>query len=180
MRVFVYCLCASVVALCCGCSSSEEAGPVIGWKFTTYLPYVESVEYPQTVHVGEDFVVRLHLSSASKPDLLNGLPANIAVLQPGDTAPGFVYNSFSQGELQFTLFTWIVNPSLVGETNDVVEFTTRIHGITAPGERTFQIYSAKTPDKGGMVVSGTFYPPPYHPDGEFKYYPLTVLPAAAE
>jgi hypothetical protein len=159
-----------------GCTSSSEEGFYIGWPMTLYLSFIEAIEYPDEVAIGEEFTVKLTLSSRQNSELLNGLPTQLGFTRPYMRETGFPYG-LNISEFELTIYTWIKDPPMAGTPNNVVEIPLRFGIGTVPGDRELIFYSAKSRESGGTVLSGNIYPPAYHENGEFFTYPITVLPA---
>ncbi|GEM_PF-1278412 len=132
-----------------------------------YIPYVEDVVIPNTIISGQPFEVTLRLSTALKPELLNGISREYALPQwqySGDTSIGLtVY----LGD----------NPS---DYAPVYEHAVEFHPHYVRDHKdTLRIQTADSPEWGGLevlmnITAGFAHP---HEHLVWREYPINVVPA---
>jgi hypothetical protein len=137
---------------------------------TVYIPCVEDVEIPETIFAGQPFNVTVTLSTAMRPELLNGISREYAL----------PFEQYS-GEHSIGLAIYFgENPS---DYEPVYEHTVEFYHVFVRLEKdTLRIQTADSPEWGGLgvvmnITQGTFHK---HDHMIWREYPITVLPAEEE
>ena len=163
-----------LLALAVACGDTLVASPG-GASQSVYLPYVEAAEVPDQVLQGEAFTVKLRLSSAAAPGLLNGVTAQPTL----DSYTGWIREPLEL-ELESSdirLHPWIANPRWTGALAEDYEFKVIFY---VAGQHQLYIESAAEPSSGGIQDVFYFTPRPVYPvnpHATWLTYEIEVLPA---
>lgn len=164
----------------CGRSSDEKA--YVGFRpEKIYVAYVESLEFPDEIYAGEEFEVKVTLSTQMQPEVLNGRIATEGIVQlsfpysypdavPFDPLP-YDWYSYNQGSAYFFERADLTGKPRTGYIAKGI--------VYIPGDYVLILSSAKSREFGGhqsFTTGDTFdiYPRDHVADFEFPY---TVLPA---
>jgi hypothetical protein len=183
---------ATATAFAIGCSLAGCKIPVWGEvkpvKVTGYIPYVESVTFPEEVHAYRYFEATIRMSTALCPGLLDD---GQYCWRDADLASTAEVNT--QGSLNFLrleqsadLGLWgesIGSPNLDDDDPSAIRYG---FSFPAAGRQTVRLMSASTPDQGGMPVELLLYrnegyeswtfPNGFPPQATYREFAVDVLP----
>ncbi len=147
----------------------EERSPITNCDRIepVYIPYVEDVVIPDTIIAGQPFEVTLRLSTALKPELLNGISREYALPREEYSGDTFIGLAIYLGD----------NPS---EYEPVFEHTVEFFHVFVRDEKdTLRIQTADSPEWGGLEVMMNITQGYTHPHEHliWREYPINVVPA---
>jgi hypothetical protein len=182
LQLFRVSLLAAVSTVAIGCTDVYNAAPSYpgyDWKSTgVYLPFVESVELPDSVIAGAPFEVAIHVSAQANPDALAAISDESCSQRPRLDSAASWTGAFP--------VNYLVRPwSDPRATQDDDPTTVRVAMVLdfpgAPGLQRIAIASASSRETGGML--GYFFHYPWRDQSAdgfkgpiYKYYEIEVLP----
>jgi len=124
-------------------------------QFNVFAGYAEQVVLPETVKVGENIPIEIHLSAQQRPSLLTGDLDSRWIKD-------FEVFEDNSGIVGFGLDLWLTAEK-PGQTANAVMHSL-ITGFDTPGQKFLRIYNPVNRSDGGAA-------------GVYKYIPVTVRPS---
>jgi len=174
MRKVVQCyLCATALVYLSACGSSgiedrDDNGEVM---IAVYLPYVESISWPESITADQPFKITVNLSAQLKPEILQGLDSSREISGSFETT-----SDRNQGIQTVKLNLWIDEPLATGALVNEVEY--EVQGLPS-GTHRLKVWTADSREWGGLESRLQIIPSsgwPAHEHALFNEYSITVLP----
>ena len=169
-------LLALALMLCTALSACDLSGFIPGPRQihgTLYWPYLESVDAPATVHVGDPVNITLHFSASLNPWLFT------------DPLMTWDQSSSGEGNTRFDINYYLFNSAErnYAQPSAPPSDTIRQDGtFTVPGTYTYRYWSAATSSQGGKAYPGDItygmgIPTEPGPNAKLTEVTIKVLPA---
>jgi hypothetical protein len=165
---FVLCWLMTGLAMLAGCGGNKPLdNDTLGFVYVpAWIPYAEEVVIQDPIYAGEEFNVRVRVSSALEPRILRGDPRHKLIVGYGALNPGYEPGGWY-------LSLWMDELTADGPLVEWLDFT--LPALPA-GEWQLGVDTPTRRELGGLYKLYELYGSMgAHPDVETRLYPITVI-----